>query len=87
MTGQRRNRLPRIFSATIVAVDSYLFKIWVVIEIAKSDTAGEADRLVYHDGLPVVLYIAAIAVVIVVLVVSYNSLADKSSLSGLVGAE
>jgi hypothetical protein len=50
----------------------------VAIEIAKGDAAGEADRVVHHDGLSAVPGVAAIAVVIVVLVASHNSPADGS---------
>jgi hypothetical protein len=50
----------------------------VAIEIAKGNTVGEAGQVVYYNGLLVVLGVAAIAIVIVVLVASYNSLADGS---------
>jgi hypothetical protein len=37
-----------------VAVDGHPPEIWVVIEVAKGDAAGEADRVVHHHWLPAV---------------------------------
>jgi hypothetical protein len=66
----------------IVAVNSHLLEIRVVLEVAKGDATGEADRVVHHDGLPAVPGVAAIDVVIVVLVASHNSPADRSDPGG-----
>ena len=66
----------------IVAVDSHLLEILVVAEVAKGDAAGEADRVVHHDGLPAVPSVATLAVVIISLVASHNSPADGSDQCG-----